>query len=323
MEKSFYVGIDVGGTKILIGSADQEMNILVTETIPTNAWTESKQEITQRLLDCVHKTIERTRAIDENFVLQSIGVGAPGPVDSVNGIVIDAGNLGNWKHVPVVDILTKEFKTPTFLEKDGNLAAIGEYHLGEGKGLDNVIVITVGTGLGSGLILNGKLHTGQLGRAGELGHIVISEEMVQCVCGGYGCLEQFTSGKAMVRMAHEEMAKGRISSLAQFEKLTAHDIELEATKGDLLSLFIIKKAADYLGRGIVSAINLLGPDKIVVGGGVSNLGNLLLDETRSVVRKRVYQCFRDTPIVRSALGTQSGLFGALVHAREKIKTGSN
>lgn len=314
----FVIGIDVGGTKILVGSCDMNFNLLVSRKVPTNAHSDTKEQITQRMIACIRDVIDETEKTHSGYSLRAIGIGAPGPVDSAKGVVIDAGNLGNWHHVPIVSILSGGFGVPSFLEKDGNIAALGEFTLGAGRGTRNLAVVTVGTGLGCGLILNGQIYSGRFGFAGEFGHIVISEQKIPCVCGGYGCLEMFTCGKAMVRMMKEAIAAGKSSCLSG--DFTAVDIQRAAESGDGLALAVIREVGDYLGRGLVSLINLLGPDKVLIGGGVSNLGNVLLDTTKSVVRDRAYTFYRDTPIERTTLGTNSGLFGAAVLAKRSLES---
>jgi len=200
---------------------------------------------------------------------------------------------------------------PAFLENDANVAALGEQWRGAGQGSANMVMVTIGTGIGGGIVLDGRLYTGANGAAGELGHAVIEPGGPQCSCGRRGCLETLTSATAMVRMAREAMDRGVKTELSKEENLEARDIIMAARAGDRLALEIVEKAAYYLGIGLGNIINILNPDTIVIGGGVSRAGELLFEPLCRAARENCLESAGSiVRIVPAQLGNDAGFVGA-------------
>jgi glucokinase len=312
MGETFGIGIDVGGTKILAGACDGASRLLVSKKIATESFSHSKEALNRRIITIIYEILAEVRQNYPGLSLAGIGVGSPGPLDIEEGLVFNPLNLGNWHNVPIVDIVRREFHCPAFLEHDGSIAAYGEYRAGAGRGCPYLAVITLGTGLGCGLILEGRIFSGKRGFAIEFGHTVISENPEPCVCGGRGCLEAFTCGAALLRFTRRALEGGRTSLVMAEspEALTPGMIIEAANRGDELCREVLEHAGDYLGRGLVTLINLIGPGKVLIGGGLSLQGDIMIETARRVVQERAWPAYRDTPVEKTALGAESGLYGA-------------
>ncbi len=312
-DSEFVIGIDFGGTKTLVGIFDTSLNLLFHEQIPTHANPQETlpQEL-DRLYECIQELKEKAETGGGKLI--GIGIDAPGPVDPVKGIVMYSPALFNWNDVPITEIINQRYQVPVKLDKDGNAAALGEFYAGAGKGTQNLVVITVGTGLGCGLIFNGKIYHGSNGYAGELGHIFISENGPPCVCGNIGCFEPFVRGARLVEKALEGIRAGRKTKITEMvpdlNSITSGIVAEAATDGDALAIEIIEEIGNYLGIGLVNIINLVTPDKVLIGGGVSQIGELLLTPARNKVRNFAIKCARETVIEKTYLGSYSGVYGA-------------
>lgn len=248
------IGIDLGGTNIKGALVDPEGTILNKSEIPTLAQ-EGPDAVIQRIAGLILALIE---AASEPQSIKGIGIGVPGQPDKT-GAVLYASNLG-WENVPLVRLLKKRIKLPISLDNDANTAALAEFKFGAGRGAANMVAITIGTGIGAGIILDGRLYRGSAWSAGELGHSLILPNGPACTCGRRGCLETLTAAPALVRMAREKLACGRKSNLAEYSGLEARDIFLEAEKGDNLAQEIIDTMVCYLGMGLGNIVNILNPD---------------------------------------------------------------
>jgi glucokinase len=207
----------------------------------------------------------------------------------------------------------------TWLINDANAAALGEHHLGVGKGIANLIYVALGTGIGGAIILGGKLYTGAGGSAGEMGHMTIDVNGLRCKCGNIGCWETLASGTAVAREAVLRIRRGESSSLTELvsniESITAREVFMAAKNGDYLAQDVINKTATYLGVGLVNLVNIFNPDMVIIGGGVARMGNLLLDPARQVVEKRAFPVAALTVrIVPTQLGGDAGVLGAAIFA---------
>jgi glucokinase len=317
----FVIGIDIGGSKTLVGVFDCFLNLLYEKKIPTHAYlNESLTEELTHLFSCIDEL--KLKAETDGGKLIGIGIDTPGPVDPVKGIVRYSPALYNWDDVPITTILSQRYSVPVMLEKDGNAAAWGEYCAGAGKGCKNLVVITVGTGLGCGLILNKQIYHGSYGCAGELGHTFISQDGPTCVCGNTGCLEPFVRGARLVEKVLAGIHIGRktkiISMVSDLNSITAKTVAEAAVNGDALSIEIIEEVGDYLGIGLVNIINLFTPDKVLIGGGLSRMGDLLLDPARDKVRKYAIKSAMDTIIEQTFLGSYSGAYGSASLVLQKL-----
>ncbi|MCX5750151.1 MAG: ROK family protein [Candidatus Saganbacteria bacterium] len=254
--KKYVIGVDLGGTKIFTALADQKGRILSEIVLSTDASKGQvfviniiKQSIVQ-VLESAGKTISQIKAI---------GIGAPGPVLSKQGVIVNPPNLPGWKAVPLAGILRKAFKVPVYLENDANAAAVGEMKFGAAQGAKNFLYVTVSTGIGGGIVIDGKVYGGSNGSAGEIGHTIIEPTGEMCGCGRRGCFEIMASGRALVRYGKEFLGK----------ELQPIEIEQLAKKGDPGALKAIDRLAYYLAIGLGNQINTLSPELLVIGGGLS------------------------------------------------------
>lgn len=307
------IGVDLGGTKILSAIVDEDGGILQRVNVSTEA-SRGKQRVIRNIKDSIKTLLHRSGICLSD--IKAIGIGAPGPIEFKKGMILNPPNLPGWKRVPLGKILEKEMGKKVILENDANAAALGESLFGAAKGVKNFIYVTVSTGIGGGLFLGGELYRGSVGGAGEVGHMVIKTDGPKCGCGGRGCLEAMASGGAMARLAAERAKKNRSSSLLELahgdpKKITALTVELAARSGDALAAEIIKEIGFYLGVGMSNLVNIFSPDMIVMGGGVMNLGELILKPVRETVRGLALSPARDNvKIVRAALKQDVGVLGA-------------
>jgi len=301
------IGIDLGGTDIKGALLDTEGNIIGKQQIATLA-NAGPEAVAGRISRVIGELEDIGASLGKK--VKGIGVGVPGLPDQAKGTVVFAPNL-HWRHVPLVEYLHRQTALPVFLENDANVAALGEQWRGAGRDSVNMIMITIGTGIGGGLILNGRLYTGSNGSAGEIGHTVIDPDGPMCSCGRRGCLETFSSATAMVRMAREAIDRGRKSELARIENLEARDIVKAARAGDEVAVEIISRVTFYLGIGLGNLVNIFNPDTIVVGGGVSKAGDILFEPLRrTAVEWSLEAPAGAVKIVPAELGNDAGSIGA-------------
>jgi glucokinase len=316
------LGIDLGGTKILTAVANDKGKMLSRDHSITPA-NEGHQAVVRSILESV------SRALDQAHIdaadLSAIGLGAPGLSDPETGILFTSPNLPGWEDVPLRDIVEKELGKKVFLINDANAAAVGELHFGAGRGARNFIYITVSTGIGGGIIIDGKIYTGSTGMAGELGHMVIDDEGQQCKCGNRGCWETLASGTALAREAKNRVKAGAATSILEYadgdlEKVNAEAIHKAAQAGDNLATELIARNAYYLGVGLTNVINIFNPEAIVIGGGLSNIGDMLLEPAFEEAGRRAFrQAYREVRFARAELGRNSGVLGAAAFALEKMR----
>ncbi len=312
------VGVDLGGTKILTAAADCRGGVLGRVKVPTGADL-GLDHVVNEIVRSVELALQQAGITAENVA--AVGVGAPGPLDPRVGLVYLAPNLG-WRNVPLGEILGRRLNLPVFVDNDANLAALGECVYGAGRGADNLVYITVSTGVGGGLILGGKIYHGFSGGAGEIGHLTVAEDGPLCGCGNSGCLEAVASGTAIANRAKALIEEGRglgILSEAGGHKdgVSARAVAAAASRGDGEAIMIMRDAGRYLGVAVAGIINLLNPSAVVLGGGVMQSGRILweamLDETR---RRALGPALQGVAIVRAALGGEAGVMGALALAAQ-------
>jgi glucokinase len=311
MEKNFVVGIDLGGTKINGALADMNGKVLSQFTIPTNAF-EGEQAVLGRIVEVIKTVIEKANKRVEE--VKTIGIGSPGPLDAKTGIIVTTPNLP-FKNFELVKPIIETFNIPTYLDNDANVAAIGEYMLGAGKGTTNMVYITVSTGIGGGAILNGKIYRGSTSNALEVGHMTIVPDGPRCNCGNYGCIEAIASGTAIARQAREAIATGVQTSLSGYEVVTSYEVYKEAQGGDETAKDILDRSFNYLGIAVANIIASFDPDMFVIGGGVSQMGAVLFDKVQQVVNKRCFKSMSENcRIMPAGLGTDAGVMGAVALA---------
>ena len=316
------IGVDMGGTKILSAVIDAEGNILGTAKVPTKA-DAGTSVVIDRIADSIQKAIG-TSGVNETSI-EAVGIGAPGPLDPETGVVIFAPNLG-WRDVPLKAELEARVGIPTFVDNDVNIGTLGEHAFGAGKGVQNIVGIFVGTGIGGGIILQGELFHGASKTAGEIGHIIVKADGPRCGCGRRGCLEALASRTAMTKQFQKAIKKKGKKSV--ISKLTNGDLKAIRSgvlakairANDKLTLKIFKKATKYLGIGIGSIVNFLNPEMIILGGGVVEaLDDTFLDNIRAAAAKYALPNTLDgVQIVRAKLGDNSGILGAAALARQRL-----
>ena len=313
MEDQFVIGVDLGGTKIAVAAGDSNGSILSKITKPTNPQ-QGVTFVVNSIISCINETINSAGLSSRN--IKAIGLGVPGPINRESGSVIFAPNL-MWHDVPIVHLLTRVIDVPVCLENDANIAALGEYQFGAGKGSENMIYITVSTGIGGAFILGGEIYLGSHGMAGEVGHMTIVDEGPFCGCGNQGCLEALAAGPAIAKRAQASILHGDETIMKDMvngyiNRITAEIVSDAALKGDIVAGEIITKAGEYLGIGISNLINIINPDTIVIGGGVTNVGELLFKPLRKTAERRgIKAAFNKVKIVRSKLQSDAGLIGAI------------
>src|SRR5215831_16711393 len=287
-KQQYIIGVDLGGTNIVVGamSADGKQHYAM-RSIPTSA--ESGAEaVADRIVglieDVINATMAETGASRDDFI--GVGIGAPGPLDREKGIVIVAPNLG-WRNFPLRDRIAERLNPPATLDNEANCATVGEWWQGAAQGANNVIGMTIGTGIGGGLILDGKLFHGASDVAGEIGHTTIDLNGRHCKCGNYGCLEAYASGPAIAVRAREVLVREETASLlpsivgGKLESITAETVYKAAQQGDAVASEIVRDTARYLGAGIANLLNILNVDVVVVAGGVTQAGDALFTPLRA------------------------------------------
>ena len=303
----YVFGVDIGGTTVKLGLFDNSGNVLDKWEIPTrteNGGTNILPDIAQSIQD---KMSEKN--IDKDNVA-GVGVGAPGPVDGA-GIIHKAVNLG-W------DEMNLKQELSTLLSgmrveggNDANVAALGEMWKGGGQGYGNLVAVTLGTGVGGGIIINGKIMTGATGSGGEIGHIhVEDEESEACGCGNYGCLEEYASATGITRLANRKLqARDKDSVLRQGE-VSAKTVFDAVKAGDELAIEVAQQFGEYLGKGLAVIAGVINPEIFVIGGGVSKAGEVLFDYIRPAFDKTVFHGCKDTKFALATLGNDAGIYGA-------------
>jgi glucokinase len=319
---NFYLGVDLGGTNMAAGLVDSRGRIKVRSSIPTLV-SEGPAGVLRRMSREILRLIHASGLSKAS--VKAVGVGSPGPLSAARGMVLETPNLKGWKNVPLARIVAKKVGLKVFLENDANCAALGEATYGAGRGFRNVVVLTLGTGVGGGLILNGELFSGPDTCAGELGHFAIDKQGPLCGCGQRGCLEMFSSATAMARRARSLVRLSRRGplwslcggDLSKISAKMAHDALL---LGDRSAAKVWDESSWALATAIGGYINVFNPDRIILFGGVMQGGRELL----SAVRKRVHafpQPLRRARIVRAQLGGDAGLIGAAELAKRSLVAG--
>ncbi|MFC2000034.1 ROK family protein [Chloroflexota bacterium] len=317
-DRSPLVALDLGGSKIATALVNPDGKIVGHRQIPTLA-EEGVDAVVSRMLVTIDSVVNEAGLSLSG--VSSIAIAAAGAIDSRQGIVTDSPNLPGWRDVPLREIVKKAVGLETFLINDASAAAIGEHCFGAGRDVSDLVYVTVSTGIGGGILIAGKLHEGVSGSAGEVGHMTIDVNGPRCSCGNVGCLEVFASGKAVAREAQSLVSQGvktKITEYAegQVENITARTVAEAAQQGDVVARQVIFRAATYLGIGLVNLVNILNPEMIIIGGGLSQMGDILLDPARQVVADRAFQLpAQRVRIVPSQLGVNAGTLGAAAFAQ--------
>lgn len=302
----YNIGIDFGGTNIKIGLVSEKGRVIAKRELSTHSY-KKRGEIIAAICDSVNNLI-CAEGIQKKDI-GGLGVGVPGLVNVERGYVYDLVNVRDWRGVPLKTLLEKRLKIKTCVDNDANAMAMGELYYGALKGVRNGACITLGTGVGGGIIIDGRLYRGSYFAAGEVGHVTINEEGLRCGCGNRGCLEAYVGNRSLIFK--------RAGS--KYSEMTPKLLSEAARKGDKIAKKIWKEVGKHLGVVIASLINILDLETIVIGGGISNAGELLLDPAREEVNRRIsYRPYRRFKIVRTALGSvDAGIIGAASLAYER------
>jgi glucokinase len=314
----FVIGVDLGGTNIVFGvvSADGATQ-LPTVTKPTRAelGADSVLESIVAGIELIIAEAGASHGIARKDFL-GIGVGAPGPLDRAKGLVIIAPNLG-WHNFPLRDRVAERVNLPVTLDNDANCATLGEWWLGAGRGTRNMLGLTIGTGIGGGLIIDGELFHGATDVAGEVGHMTIESQGRRCTCGNYGCLEAYASGTAIAARAREALQTSDgslVRSLVDGDesRITAQTVFVAATQGDALALEVLRDTARFLGTGVANLLNVFNPEVVVLTGGVTAAGDHLFVPLNAEVRRRAFRpAWEAVRILPGELPGSAGVVGAV------------
>ena len=308
---SYAVGVDIGGTNMSVAVIRHtDGHILAKETIETLPANGPENGI-QRLCDLIRNTVQNANVLWESIA--GIGVGCTGPLDLERGLIQNPFTLPTWDDLPIVDRLKEAFQKPILLLNDAQAAALGEHQIGAGRGTLDMVYITVSTGIGGGLILNGHLYRGHQFLAGEVGHHSLNYEGIPCYCGRRGCWEMYASGTAVAKSAQERMTPESVLWQlvhGQPETITARIVSEAAQQGDPLALDIFHETGTYLGIGILNLFNILAPEIFVLGGGLMQSHTLLWEAIYEAVRQQHYAVSEDQiRIVPAQLGLNAGVIG--------------
>ena len=305
--KNYAFGVDVGGTTVKIGLFSVDGKLLSKDKISTNTADGGVHIVTD--IAAKMDSMLADRRINKESVC-GVGIGVPGPV-MPDGTVHKCVNLG-WGIYPVEKELEKACGLPVKAANDANIAALGEAWMGGGKGYSSVVMVTLGTGVGGGIVLNGKILTGFNGAAGEIGHIVVNpSEVEQCNCGLHGCLEQYASATGIIRMgkANNKNPKWKDSPIYNMTKLTGKDVTDGANAKDPLCTAILQRAMTYLGEALATIADVVNPEAILIGGGVSEAGEIVLDMVRKPFEEKAFHACKSTKVLLALLSNDAGIYG--------------
>ena len=306
----YSIGIDIGGTNITVALVTKKGRIVRKIRFPTRV-EEGKTKIIKRIVKALDE-IMRGRGSNS---IEGIGIGVAGDIDQNRGIVRFSPNLF-WKNVPIVHLIRKRFNLKVVVDNDANAAAWGTYILETKRKAKNLLCITLGTGVGGGLIINGRIYHGASGSAGEIGHITLNPQGERCRCGNYGCLETYVGSAYIVKKAIKEIRKGERSLIKKLaggnlQSITSQTIQAAALKGDKLAKRIWREAGEYLGIALSGVINLLNPEVIVFGGGVAKAEELIFQPMKKEIRKRTFRVpFEKVKFTHTKFGADLGVIGA-------------
>lgn len=307
------IGVDLGGTNMRTALLSPDGLILDRHKVSTHA-AEGWKQVVARLVENIvrHQKI----AIGKGLTVAAAGVGAPGVIQMDSGIVVKSPNFPDWNNLPLKEELEKELNMPVFIENDANAAALGEQWLGAGRDINSMILLTLGTGVGGGIVLNNQIWQGADGMAGEIGHMTLIPDGRLCGCGNTGCLEMYASARGIVQSYREAVNSSEIAMAAE---ISSEQIYQAARDGETVARKVMKDMGRMLGIGIASLINIFNPQMIVLGGGVKDAWQLFINATQEEVMRRAFKVPAErTKIVPSLLGDDAGMVGAAALALQKI-----
>lgn len=300
------LGLDIGGTKLaaaVVTPGGAAHGLVVAPTRRDEGW----RAVLSRLFDMGRHAI----ATAGLGAVHAVGIACGGPLDAASGVLLGPPHLPGWIDIPIGPLVTEEFGVPFALQNDATAAAIAEYRFGAGRGTHTMLYLTVSTGIGGGAIVNGTVHLGSAGNGGEFGHVTVRRGGRLCSCGRRGCVEAYASGTSIALRAGAALADGAPSSLAQLDTVTAADVSRAAAAGDPLAREVWAETVDLLGAAVTDLVNVFEPDMVVLGGGVTRAGAMLLDPVRAVVaREAMPPAARVARVVLAGLEDLVGVVGA-------------
>lgn len=315
--KKWVLGVDLGGTNIVVGALPMDGGeVLAEKSVPTEAVRGAKfvvDRIIAMLQEAMQTVLSQHGGTEADFA--GVGIGSPGPLDRVTGTVINTPNLG-WRNFPLRDLVANGVGLPATLDNDANCATYGEWWLGAGRNVDTLVGLTLGTGIGGGIVLNGEIFHGVSDAAGEIGHMSIDSTGRKCKCGNYGCLEAYASGPAIALRAVEGLESGIESLLpalvdGRLDEITAATVYEAVVLGDPFANEVMRETAKFLGAGVANIINILNPEMVVISGGVTRAGDHLFVPLRAEVRRRSFKVSQEAcQIVPATLPGLAGVIGA-------------
>ena len=306
MTAKYIIGIDLGGTNLKSALLDLKYKILRKEVFNTQDFIK-KERLIQAILDSIHRIL-KYKNLNTRQIL-GIGLGLPGPIDVKRGLVHFFPNIAGWKEVNLKNILEKRLGLPVSLDNDANLMSLAEFRMGAAKGSRNAVCLTLGTGVGGGIIIEGRLYRGSTYSAGEIGHLPINEEGPQCNCRGIACLETYIGNNRIIAQAKKIFP----------QKISLEKLSQLAKKKDGKALKIWSDVGGHLGVALVGVVNLLNPDAIVIGGGVANAGKVLFDRVKEIISRQAMPVqARQVKVFKAKLGNDAGLIGAGILVKEGI-----
>ncbi len=316
----FYLGIDLGGTNIKSGVVDDSGRVLSSVSRPTDV-DEGPEAGIDHLAEAGHNALKEAGLAWD--AIAGVGLGSPGTMDLEAGLLLDPPNLRGWENLPIRDLLSRRLGKKVIFQNDGNAAAYGEYWIGAGQGVRSLVMFTLGTGIGGGVVIDGEILEGRHSHGAEYGHIIVEMDGGRvCSCGQKGHLEAYASATAMVKRAHEVLAGD--ASASALRKVVPHDLDSRliaesAAAGDALAVHLMNETARYLAVGAVSMMHTIDPDLVLFGGGMTNAGDPLLEEIRRNIRRMAFPIpAAKTRIEFARLGGEAGFVGAAGWARAVV-----
>jgi len=310
--KRYVISMDVGGTFTKLALVDPAGEVRQRHEEPSEHQI-AGAEVPQYVVGIVERMLQDSGLTRDEVV--GVCVGIPGVIDHRTDVIISCPNLTNWEGMPLAKWVGERLGLPTYIEKDANEAALGERWIGAGRGIDDLVCFTLGTGIGTGIILNGELYRGSIGGAGEIGHIIVDKDGPLCTCGNPGCLESFASARAIAGTARNAAASGEPTAMLELaggdiNSITAATVFAAARAGDHLAARIASEAVEYLGVGVASIVNVFNPAMVILGGGIAQAGDQILIPVRQIVRQRARRLLAEhVQIVLATLGNDAGVIG--------------
>lgn len=307
-----FIGVDLGGTNIAVGLVDENSNLILQKSMPTKS-ERGYQLVIKDIINLINEVMLEGNV--SKIKIKAIGIGIPGIAEPDTGIVINCVNL-NWYNVPLKQMLEEELKLPVFIDNDATVAGVAEYKAGNMKNAKSGVFITLGTGVGGGIVIDGKVIRGFNGIASEIGHMIVGENYYSCNCGRTGCLETFSSSTALIRHTRKLLEDGNSSSMmgkigGDLSKINGKVIFEAAKEGDKVANEAVERLVKYLAIGITNIIAVIDPEIIALGGGISSAGEFLLEKVRKEVNRIRYMPMMPVgKIVLAKLGNEAGIIGA-------------